>query len=73
MRRRKAGQPQAPAFYAGSCRGKVGYTSKRQASGALRVALRDGIADRPELMGVYHCRICVKWHMGHAFRGRRES
>jgi hypothetical protein len=60
-----------PATYGGSCRGKRGYRSKRQARGALRVLIRTvaAVALKAAAMNVYKCARCKTWHIGTAYRG----
>lgn len=53
------------ATFGNGCRGKVGWRSKRQASGHLRVMLSRGCA---ETLQVYKCKACRQWHLGNARR-----
>lgn len=66
--------------YRNGCRGKRQFTSKKIARGMLRTMLRHeaerGNPDPEEdLLGVYGCKACRHWHIGH-FRdvmGARRS
>ena len=50
--------------YRSQCRGKVRHTSKRAATGVLRVMRRDPTMTAPERLQVYRCRLCKHWHIG---------
>lgn len=52
--------------FGNGCRGKVGWRSKRQASGHLRVMRSRGASDT---LQVYKCKACREWHLGN---GRRS-
>lgn len=74
-RRGSGGLPRArPSanVYKGSCRGKVGYSSKHLAEGRLRVKLKEpGVVDADRL-DVYSCKICGAWHLGTRRGGAHE-
>ena len=62
-------------MYHRSCRGKRRFVSKKIARGMLRTLLRreaerdDG---RNRFLGVYNCRACRTWHIGH-FRDAQNA
>lgn len=39
--------------------------SKSDAQRALRVLQTDRWSDHPELLNIYRCRWCGRWHVGH--------
>lgn len=56
--------------WARGCLGKVGYSSKRQASGRMRLMRRSAHTRTPDLLNVYHCSACGRWHLGNLRDGR---
>lgn len=59
-------QPNAKA-YSRECRGKICYTSKKQANGVRRVMLARGRGDAATL-NAYSCSVCRSWHLGNSNR-----
>lgn len=59
-----------PATYSNACRGKVPFTSKKQAKGALRV-FSAKVGDYR--MVVYRCGACRYLHIGHPPRNSRHG
>ncbi len=56
--------PLDPDAFKGDCRGKKGFTSKRQARGAARVTMRNNrTRGDDKQLHQYKCR-CGKWHNG---------
>lgn len=60
----------SPEFHAEQflygCRGKVRHTSKRLATGVLRVMRRAPETIDGHRLQVYHCASCHYWHVGKA-------
>lgn len=45
------------------CRGKRGHSTRAYAEGQLQTLIDVGA--NPDLMHVYRCRRCARWHVGH--------
>jgi hypothetical protein len=54
-----------PRTFASGCRGKITFTSKRQALGVRRVMVKRGASDAATL-GAYRCKACGRWHIGNS-------
>lgn len=48
------------------CSGKVGFTSKRQANGRVRVMAKQGKERDGFYLNAYKCRSCTRWHVGNS-------
>jgi hypothetical protein len=58
------------AQFGNECRNKVPHTSKRLATGALRVLKAAPDVEGAERLNVYKCKACGHWHVGHTRRRR---
>lgn len=65
-KRAKTSKPSKAGTRSTACDGKVKFNSFTEADRSLRAAMRhDGAADTK--MGVYRCRFCQRFHIGHGY------